>query len=789
MAIVKLTPEQIQSLQPKQLNPTTGVLRGAADVGVNVLKGTLLGGKMLSDAVDANNSVSDVIQSGIDGLDGLISQGAKDQEIINAARTRNAEGKGAAAEIAAALKNFSQSPLDTVAQGAGTIAPALLAQRLGGGAAAKQAISTGIGGAMGAGAVKGEIYDAVRQAHIDAGKSEEEADALASAAQSYTGDNLDQIGLGAGLGVLAGGTGVEAVAARLAAQQVGKEAGQSLLKKTLIGGATEAVPEAIQGGQERVAANLAQQREGFDMPTWQGVAGQATLEGLAAAPLGGAFSAAEALAKPADPMQQARNNLQQTLQQAGGGGAITTAAQTAVATGAADGAIVATEALKTNLTGLNDDTEQTDAATGLADGGGQTTGSDGAGGAATGGVQGQDTGSPLAGAGQAGAVLQRTGWGNTLGATLLGQPINAGQPFDASTIVGGTQQQPAAASSNNPFTGTADDLLPKLRGMTTDPTVIKQIDEEIARRGLAVADKVVSTSRAGDLTHTIVEKADGTFEARVDNGDGTFESLPAKTKNEADGILSKRLYEKSGLAEKDSAAGKTTGSGGGTIAEPEPAAPSAESDFEKQQAEQFVEKAAEEDQKFQKPESKQDQEQQPASGQSATPADTPADGTKSTSDGVIARVGMTPKSARPVTVRDGVIYVGDEPAYDYENGEPVKATGTDFASVKKALVDAGAISTKEKVFVPAVGSKAKPEEKTTGTGGGTIAEPEPETAAKKDDGLDGIEVDVPAITKDGKPALDKDGKQKTGKMKASDALNEVNQRIEKLLQLKDCVSS
>jgi hypothetical protein len=328
MALVKLSPEELQSLQGvKPLDPSTGVARGAADVGLNLLKGTLMGGKMLSDAVSAGNPVSDVIDAGIGGLDNLRSQGAKDQDTINAARMQNAEQKGMLAEAGAAIKNFSEAPIDTIAQGAGTILPALFAQRFAKSPGAKNAVATGVGAGMGAGAVKGEIYEAVKKEHLDAGKSEEEAERLATEAQAYTGQNADQIALGAGLGAVAGGTGVEAIAARMGSKQVAED-GAGLLRKTLMGGVKEAVPEAIQGGQERFAVNSALARDGFDVDPMQGVVGNAVLEGLAASPLGAGAGAIEHRA-------DSRAKLAATLMQSQGG-AITDAAMTAVGSGAAD---------------------------------------------------------------------------------------------------------------------------------------------------------------------------------------------------------------------------------------------------------------------------------------------------------------------------------------------------------------------------------------------------------------------------------------------------------------------
>lgn len=67
-------------------------------------------------------------------------------------------------------------------------------------------------------------------------------------------------------------------------------------------------------------------------------------------------------------------------------------------------------------------------------------------------------------------------------------------------------------------------------------------------------------------------------------------------------------------------------------------------------------------------------------------------------DGVIARVGVTPKAAEPVTIRNGVIYVGNEPALNFETGDDVTVQGNTFDDVKKALSDAGVLSSRQKVF-------------------------------------------------------------------------------------------
>lgn len=71
-----------------------------------------------------------------------------------------------------------------------------------------------------------------------------------------------------------------------------------------------------------------------------------------------------------------------------------------------------------------------------------------------------------------------------------------------------------------------------------------------------------------------------------------------------------------------------------------------------------------------------------------------------TPETVLARVGTTPKNSQPVTVRDGVIYVGDEPAVDYESGEDVRAEGTTVEELGRKLRAAGAITGKQRVYAP-----------------------------------------------------------------------------------------
>lgn len=67
------------------------------------------------------------------------------------------------------------------------------------------------------------------------------------------------------------------------------------------------------------------------------------------------------------------------------------------------------------------------------------------------------------------------------------------------------------------------------------------------------------------------------------------------------------------------------------------------------------------------------------------------------------RVGMTPNDTVPVTVRDGTVYLGDDPALDYETGDPVKVpAGANALQIRKALTDSKSLGGRQKFFGGAV---------------------------------------------------------------------------------------
>lgn len=320
--------------------PEASALRSLGDTLLKFGRVATSATKALTDTAGANNIVS----RGLDNVSDFISSGLSEEaiadEAIAAQRTKNAEGKGAMAEIGASLKNIQDNPIDTFAEALGSIVPPAVAMIASKGRINPATAGAAMGVAQGAGAVKGSIYAETKAEALNLGYSEQEAEQFAQDAQAYTGQNSDQIALGGALGYLAGKTGAETSSVLTGAT---KDKATDLLRSTLKGFGTEAATEGLQGGQEKVAANLALQRDGADVAIDRGVAGQAASEAIAGGLTGGVFGAADALAPvqeqeiaPPSPREQLRN----TLLAQNPNGAITQAAATAAATGAADGAIL-----------------------------------------------------------------------------------------------------------------------------------------------------------------------------------------------------------------------------------------------------------------------------------------------------------------------------------------------------------------------------------------------------------------------------------------------------------------
>ena len=337
-----LTPISAETQQPM---PTAepkpedqSFLREVADVPLQVGKGAISGIRFLSDAFGADNPVSSALKTGETYIAGLMSAQSKQDSAEVARIMKEAEDKGVLDQVLAGIEAFTVAPVDLVSNALGTAAPTLAAGVLGAaaklGVGAVRAGQAAIGAATGAGVVKGSIYDAVKEELVKGGMSAEQAEARATLAQEYGGENLDQILLGTALGGIAATTGIEsaavnavkarirskigAEAAKETAKETAEQAAQVGLPAALAKGAVkEAAPEAAQAAQEQVAQNIALQREGFeDVPTFRGAAAAATLEGLAGAALGAGAGAIERSAEAQQAaVAQAAQEEQQRLAQ------------------------------------------------------------------------------------------------------------------------------------------------------------------------------------------------------------------------------------------------------------------------------------------------------------------------------------------------------------------------------------------------------------------------------------------------------------------------------------------
>jgi DNA repair exonuclease SbcCD ATPase subunit len=247
--------------------------------------------KALTDVAGAGNAASQQLEQAGEALQSRLTPERQAELERQQARAKKAAESGSTwEEIKAAAQSVAEAPLQSAAQALGSFVPYLPTLFLGPGAAAlglgarataaatqvARAAPAAIGTAQGAGAVKGAIYERVYEAERKDGVPEEQARAKAVAAQDYFGQNIDQILLGGGAGFVAGKFGAE----KLLTPGAAAAAERSMLGRVGTALATDVPTEAFQGGQEQLAANLALQRTGRDVPTFQGVAAQATQEGL-----------------------------------------------------------------------------------------------------------------------------------------------------------------------------------------------------------------------------------------------------------------------------------------------------------------------------------------------------------------------------------------------------------------------------------------------------------------------------------------------------------------------------
>lgn len=275
--------------------PTKAAGFSLADTALGLGQGVIGAGKSLTDVFGADNAVSEALGRGQAALGEMKTPERQAEQAARQAKIKAAEGTGFLNEVGAELGAIKDAPIESTAQALGSVVPYLLTGIVGGAAkllpATVRVINTIVGAAQGAGSIKGSIYDAVYnelRGTMPADKAKEQA----AIAQEYNAANALDI---------AGGTLLGAVGARFGVEnQLVRDGLKKSIGKAALG---EAPLEGAQGGQEKVAQNRALQRAGFDVDTFQGVAGRAAGDAALGALAAGAVSTVQGGKAPseADP--------------------------------------------------------------------------------------------------------------------------------------------------------------------------------------------------------------------------------------------------------------------------------------------------------------------------------------------------------------------------------------------------------------------------------------------------------------------------------------------------------
>ena len=205
--------EQVQAPIVSPIPEGQSVARQVADVPLQAAKGVMSGFRAIADSFDADSDASRNLRGAEDYLGRLMSAQSQNDSKEIASIKQEVQDKGIEDQIGGAIRALRVAPIDTLVNALGTSAPALVAGLATAFFGAPAVVATGVGATigamMGAGTIKGTIYEETKQALIKAGVDPATADKTAQEAQKYNGKNLDQILLGAGLGALASGTGIE----------------------------------------------------------------------------------------------------------------------------------------------------------------------------------------------------------------------------------------------------------------------------------------------------------------------------------------------------------------------------------------------------------------------------------------------------------------------------------------------------------------------------------------------------------------------------------------------------
>jgi hypothetical protein len=274
--------------KPEEVKPVKPASFSAKDTAIALGQGIVGAGKSLTDVFGAENVASRKLGEVSKTLGEQISP-ERQAEMQRRQVLQEKASKGTLTEeISAYLGGVTEAPVQALAQGLGSIVPYIGTGIIGGiaklGGATITALNTVVGAAQGAGSIKGSLYDSVKQELEKSGMSPKEAAAKASKAQEYLGENFLDIAGGSALGGVGARFGVEKLLQRGAADKLSP----SLIPRVGKAALAEAPLEGAQGAQEQLAINRALQKQGFDVDTFQGVAGAAARDAAVGALTGAA---------------------------------------------------------------------------------------------------------------------------------------------------------------------------------------------------------------------------------------------------------------------------------------------------------------------------------------------------------------------------------------------------------------------------------------------------------------------------------------------------------------------
>jgi len=286
------------------------------DLALSFGQGVGGGTQAITDIAGANNVVSKGL-SGLQEAAGEAMSSERKAEIMRRQELKKKAEGNTWEEVKATLGGFAEAPLQTLAQGAGSMIPmiagTLLVPEAAIPAAAARLTALGVseatalkaasalpastvGAMMGVGGQKGQDYETVKRELLAKKVPEAEAERLAQKAAEYSLENAPRQLLGGAAGALEGALGVESLIGR-AGRKVPEVKGpsqklpepswaQAIGKNTL----EEAVPEAIQSAVSNVGTNQALNQAGVPTDLGKGVLAGALHDALVGGLLGAGTS-------------------------------------------------------------------------------------------------------------------------------------------------------------------------------------------------------------------------------------------------------------------------------------------------------------------------------------------------------------------------------------------------------------------------------------------------------------------------------------------------------------------